>query len=222
MEYDFIPNSTYFSNGIFIINDKSKFSYIYDPSNKSITKCSKHDKLFIQYDDGIIFKSVKSFNFLDTETEKIVWDFVKKTIERLSSNNLVCIGGDSYIYSFISPKYNHLTFMGDSVFLRDAVYNLKPYNMTHTYFDIQNCCSKQLTGKSDIIITQNLDANILSFIQKNIEHITDIIIIKHSYSLKYQKNKIEQSVIVDFGTEDSLFHYNKYDTVLVQHLVKDE
>jgi hypothetical protein len=222
MEYDFIANSTYFTNGIFVINDKSKYSYIYDPYTKTITKCSKHDKLFIQYDDGIIFKSFNSFNFLDTETEKIVWDFVKKTVKQFSANNLICIGGDSYIYSFISSKYSHLTFMGDPNFLKDAEYNLKPYNMIYTYFDIQKCYCEPLSEKSDIIITHILDAKLLEFIQKNIEHINDIIIIKHCCTSKHEKNNIKQLVIDNFSTKNSLYHHNKYDTVLVQHLVKNE
>jgi hypothetical protein len=220
IEYDFIPNSTYFTNGIFVINDKSKYSYIYEPNTKSITKCSKHEKLFIQYDECVIFKSIDSFNFLDNETEKIVWNFIKKHIETFSSNNLMCIGGDTYIYSLISYKYKDLIFMGDTNFLNDTKYNLKPYNMTHTYYDIKKCCSKSLTGKYDIIITWDIDLNILKFIENNIDNINNIIIIKHSITMENHRNHIEYTFITNFITKDTLFHHNKYDTVLVQYLVK--
>lgn len=190
----FIPNSTYYSSDVSIINDKANNSFVYDELTDSIYVIDKMDKLVIKTRDGWDeeFTITKKINSSDWKSCEMARDIHKSISYMLvingKSNQLMAIGNDQYIYYILSQKrYQNMIAISDNIDeLINCQDNCNDYNIdchlhnVSSYYDITQYPSVNDYNikKVDVIISSsNLINGVLGYLKYLKSHIGIICII---------------------------------------------
>ena len=103
IQQEFIPNSTYFTNGTMVINNKSSCSWHIDETG-NIKTTPKQKHIPFVCDDSVIWKSVDSFHQNNMKISGAIYQQVKSQLVSsiIDSDNypdtLIAIGGDLTTY----------------------------------------------------------------------------------------------------------------------------
>ena len=178
MEKDFIPDSTYYSNGIVVINNKLNYSYIYDINTHQLNKTHGFKRLYIPYNDSLIFNTIENNIYKTNEMEKYSWKTTMIHLQTPTSNSLVCIGGDTYVYGILA-KYSKYYCIGNSCFINNAKVHLTPLEYNTVWLDDANINTK-IDNTMDVVINTLITSNIIQFLEMNRDKIKKLIIIDYN------------------------------------------
>jgi hypothetical protein len=219
MDNDFIPNSTYFSNGVVVLNDKTNHSYIYNSNNDTVSKCFKYNYLYIPYNINnniVIFGSINGNKYKTNEIENYAWNSTLSMLnQHANAESLVTIGGDSYIYGLLK-LYKRYYCIGNEQYLKDAKRNLTPQNSHILYLDI-NDIDIHTNEPLDVIINETITDSMINMLMT--KNINQLIILDHNghnfdLSVDYAlfNNKILNNII---QIENVLKSSNTYESVAI-------
>lgn len=135
MKYDFIPNSTYYTNGDIVINDKSDYSYRF--LGNRILKLNKIDRINTNFMGIYIWKHIYSFDQNSTMSKNRIRSFVALNLIKSYSDSICGIGGEYYGYfCLLRKKYNKFYGLTNNEYIyNDAEFNMKMYLNGKKYFN---------------------------------------------------------------------------------------
>jgi len=175
MEYKLIPDSTYYSNGSIIINDKADVSYIYDETTNDISEIAVNINLTLSIPNptGELFHIVKPINVFDQNNIAIAQD-IRNTVMNYMiqygvAKTLLGIGGEYYLYYILlQQRYkmmfglsNNKTILSTSDIncanhecpckntYIDSYTNIKNFPVEDTFYLDENC---GVASRMDVIV----------------------------------------------------------------------
>lgn len=123
MNYEFIPNSIYFTNGDIVINNKSKYSY--KLVGNKIIKLNKINRIPINFNNTLIWKQIESFDQNNTIMANKIRNKVISLLEKSLSRFLFGIGGEYYGYFCSLPQYEkYIGYTNNKYIHQDAIFNM--------------------------------------------------------------------------------------------------
>ena len=220
MEQDFVPESTYYSNGIVVINNKLSYSYIYDINTDQLKKTHQFKKLYIPYNDSLIFNTIENNIYKTNEMETYSWKTTMTYLNNHTSNTLVCIGGDTYVYGILA-NYSRYYCIGNPNYINTAKVHMTPLNYDAAFVDSSNINIK-FNDNIDVIINTFIDSNIIQFLQLNKSKINKLIIIDynninlqtinpHASELQFKNNELNKMLTIQSVNRSS----NTYESVSI-------
>lgn len=217
LDDDFVPNSTYFSNGVVIINNKTNYSYIYNHVNNNIDKCSKYNYLYNPYNNNIFtFSSIDGNIYKTNEMQDYAHNSTLSILEQQSNGYaLVTIGGDTYVYGLLK-QYQKYYCIGNEQYLKDAKKNMTPQNSHTIYLSVDNI-DIHTNEPLDIIIGTTIDDSILNVLMsKNINQL--IILDYNSNNIDLKSNSalfIDDKLNKVIQIEDVMMSSNTYESIII-------
>lgn len=197
MQKYFIPDSTYFTNGIVVINDKSNFSFLIKDSDIKIIK--KMDRIKFKIGELYIWKSINSFHQNNMFIAYDIYDYINKLLKINYSKTWLGIGGEFMLYflnhRYTSNKYpkKYIGVTNSSAILEDAIFNNYLHNININlslinYNKIENY--PVLDDETCVIIQVSCITQVLVDYLINNKFIKNIIII-NCHKKDYDKKTIK-------------------------------
>jgi hypothetical protein len=162
---------------------------IYDYKNR-LYNDNKKKYIPQLFNNNIIFISAQSFQQTHKILSKNIRKFVLSEINKSNTNNITCIGGESYIYGILSNYenifhytnclyiYNDLEY-NNTIYRKNIENNVINYNSFNNYFSNNNICVINLS-KLYLRLLENI----------NNKRFTKIIIINCNHNDFWNKIKI--------------------------------
>jgi hypothetical protein len=193
----FIPNSTYFTSGSCVINDKSDVSFIIKDNDIKIIK--KLDRIKFKIGNLYIWKSIDSFHQNNMLISQDIYDYINKLLKLNSTKIWLGIGGEFMLY-FLNHRYTsniypdkYIGITNSYDILEDAEFNeslhhinikleLVDYNIIDKYPILDN--------KTSVVIQVSCITQVLIDFLINNKFIQNIIII-NCHKKDYDKKTIK-------------------------------
>jgi hypothetical protein len=131
----FIKHSIYFTNGKYVINDKSNYTYMV--KDNEIVLLNKLSKIPINFCNLKIWKSINVFDqnnySIANKIRRYVIFILNNQINNINCQKLLYgIGGEFYGYFISLKKYTkYIGYSNNSDILTCARFNFNIYNITH-------------------------------------------------------------------------------------------
>lgn len=200
----FIPESTYFSNGSTVINDKSEHSFIVKNNQVKIIK--KLDRLIFKIGELYYWKSINSFNQNNILIARDIYKYINYLLKINTNKLFLGIGGEFMLYFlnyYVNCQNKLIKFIGitNSInILDDANFNSSHYNININLklVDYNNISQYPILDTNTCVVIQvSKITNVLINYLNNNKYIKNIIIInchKKDYDIKTNKlkNKYKQ------------------------------
>jgi hypothetical protein len=135
INFDFIPNSIYYTNGNIVINDKSDYSYRF--LGNRILKLNKLDRINTNFMGIYIWKHIYSFDQNSSMTKDKIRNFIALNLIKSKSDCICGFGGEYYGYfCLLREKYNKFYGLTNNEYIyNDAEFNMKMYLNGKKYFN---------------------------------------------------------------------------------------
>ena len=185
IDYDFISDSVYFTNGKYVLNNKSNNTYV--ELNGEIVKLNNIDKIPIIFGKYRIWKSINVFDQNNYNVANNIRNYVifilKNSIDNINykintkhKSILHGIGGEFYGY-FINLDYYdfYIGYSNNLDILKCAEFNMNIYKLNTKYTNHlinYNNCNSNINSNSN----NNINSNNNCITKINNVHINNIII----------------------------------------------